>query len=213
MREYTLKRRLRKISSDNPYKDVAKPGVMLKERLSDILVAPSVLNPVLQAGSVFQPLAWKYPIGVDKEYSAGSLIPMYQQMREESRHSKVDSKVSGGENKRKSRISEVLGNITSPLATSLLGAVLSPVILKLLYGGRFSTHDIMEAAKYGALFGGAGGLGANLLGGWAGLARKARTKDEHKEYLKESVLKNYLIPGVAGYNIGRRDKMALYDNI
>jgi hypothetical protein len=198
---------------NNPYEKVANPGVMLKERLSDIMTAPSVLNPVLQAGSVYQPIAWKYPIGVDKEYSAGSLIPMYQQMREESRHSKVDSEVSGGENKRKSRVSEVLGNITSPLATSLLGAVLTPVILKLVHGSRFGSHDMMEAAGYGALFGGAGGLGANLLGGWLGLARKARTRDEHKDYLKKSVLKNYLIPGVAGYNIGRRDKMALYDNI
>lgn len=197
----------------NPYREVANPGVMLKERLSDIMTAPSVLNPALQAGSMYQPLAWKYPISVDKEYSAGSLIPMYQQMREEARHSKVDSKVSGGENKRKSRVSEVLGNITSPLATSLLGAVLTPVILKLVNGSGFSTHDMMEAAGYGALFGGAGGLGANLLGGWLGLARRARTRDEHKDYLKKSVLKNYLIPGVAGYNIGRRDKMALYDNV
>lgn len=210
MRQETLKSRLRKIANDNPYKDVAEPGVMLKERLSSImnpLAALSFVAPSVQHSSAMD---YRYPASFDKKYSATSFIPGVGGWREESRHRRVDDKVSGGENKRRSRISEGVGLLTSTAVSSLLGAILTPVALKLM-GAK--DIDYSGEAINGALYGYFGGLGANLLGGWAGLARKARTKEEHKEYLKESVLKNYLIPGLAGYNAGRRDKMALYDNI
>lgn len=208
MNKLYFSNRLRKLAAnDNPYSDVADPGVILKERLSSIPgnLGLSVLSDL---SGIDRLLPHKRQWPVSKEYSASSLMPgSAGAYRDEARHIKVDDKLSGGKNKHKTRLSEVFGTLTSTVPAAILGGILMYTVSKLY---NESPRENMYSLGMGATGSALGALALGAAGKLGGLLlSKGRTREEHKKYLEKSVLPNYLIPGVAGVNLGIRGKTAL----
>ena len=133
-----------------------------------------------------------------------SILPGVGSYRDALRDSYVDDKLSGGTNKHRTGLSELLGGATAPLLFGGLTALAVPAIGALV-GGVKDWSDARDGASSGFKI----GLGAaGLLSAISYLIGKRlagkRTNEEHRKYLEKSVLANYIIPGVATYNRGRR---------
>lgn len=130
--------------------------------------------------------------------------------RDAMRDMHVDRKLSGGKNVQKSRVAELYGGVGNAVIAAVLGGLLSGAGLWAhgkLTGQRLTSHDISEFAGYSALASaGLSGL-SSVVGRAIGLLKEKKTDKEHADYLKNSVLAHWLVPGVAGYHAGRRARM------
>lgn len=113
------------------------------------------------------------------------------QQRLEDYEKQVSTDQSGS---RRRKHIQSLGMVTSALIGTLGGTLIGAIA-----GGK-------TGAKIGGALGLAGGLGANMLGQYSGYETKPRTKQEQAEYTNsdDGVLAELLVPGVAGYQRGRR---------
>ena len=134
-----------------------------------------------------------------KKFSPVAFAPFAGSYRNALRDMYVDNKLSGGKNIHKNVLSERFGGATSSALASTVGA---------LAGLPFGP----TGASIGAITGlSTGGLG-NLVGKLTGMIKGTSLKDQnkldeaHAKYLNDSsaAWKNYLIPGMAAYNSGRR---------
>lgn len=199
----------------NPYDAVGGAGV--KEQLSGlpgrILLNGATpfrgLGGLVDGFGVLGALAQDNPDGAGlKEYSANSFIPGVRAYRSTLRDMIVDSKLSKGKVVRSKIISESLGQAGTPLLGAIIGGIGSNLYSK-AHGA--DATDTTKNTLMGVLGGAAVGAGSQLFGYLIGLFRARRAAKEHAKYLTDanSTLANYLVPGLAGYNRGRRDHMAL----
>jgi hypothetical protein len=141
-----------------------------------------------------------------KGYSLLSAIPGVYRYKQSLRDSYVDSKLSGGTNKHRTALSELLGSTVSVMGVSgLLGALALALTSRKINGTWDKAWDSAKLGyKIGVGIGGLGSIGSYIIG--RSIAKR-RTNKEHSEYLTRSVLPNYIIPGLASYNKGRRQAM------
>ena len=117
------------------------------------------------------------------------------QERYQQRLKSYDNEISTDDvgSKRRKHL-QSLGMVTSALVGTLGGGLAGAIL-----GGR-------TGAKLGGLLGMAGSLGANLLGQYSGYETAPRTKKQQMAYTNSDggILAELLVPGVAGYQRGRR---------
>lgn len=205
---------IRKIAKgDNPYDEVLSSASgfggagagLASEIVTNALLGPGVGGLASDLGSIGGLI---YPSDKVKDktlrdFSALSFIPGMSRARGMLRSRKVDKDISSGKIDRSAIISEKLGALSLPLILGIAGYIADK---KGLIGGEDDEFDGFRGAGYGL---GAGAL-ASTAAWLVGLAKKRRSRKEHKKYLEDdSVLKNMLIPGHAAHALGRRDKMKL----
>lgn len=141
-----------------------------------------------------------------KDYNLLSAVPGVYRYKQSLRDSYVDSKLSGGTNKHRTALSELLGSTVSVAGVSgLLGSLALALMSRKLNGNWSKAWDSAKLGyKLGLGIGSIGSLGTYIVG--RSLVKR-RTNKEHAEYLTKSVIPNYIIPGLSSYNRGRRQAM------
>lgn len=140
------------------------------------------------------------PEKLSKEVNPVSFIPGVAHARAALRRRQVDRERSKGKRDRSAYLHEMAGSITNTLLLGLLGAGIGAGVTGA--AGGTGSKDILQGAGIGGLIGLGGGAAASGLGSIVGLI--AGSKKQREEYLqgKNNMLKNYLIPGYAGFQSG-----------
>ena len=133
----------------------------------------------------------------------GSLAARREQIINEIAEAEVDAQKNKASSKARPKahaISELLGPITSHFATGLAGAGIGA-----LAGGR-------QGMLRGAAIGGSLSYASKAIAAIAAAIKRRRTKEEQLENDKGSILKKYLIPGLAEYDLFKRQGRAFDEN-
>ena len=166
--------------------------------LNQIPFVNLVTGPASTVGAITG-LAYE-PEKLSKEVSPVSFIPGAGHARVTMRRRQVDRERSKGKRDRSAYLHEMAGSITNALLLGLLGAGVGAGVSSIT--GGVSNKDILQGAGIGGLIGLGGSVAAGGVGSIAGLI--AGNKKQREEYLqgKNNMLKNYLIPGYAGFQRG-----------